>query len=899
MRKHTRHRRLVRGLGGFLSATLLAGSLALVLGGGVASAEGSTTWVLAPNTAPSNLQQNTRGLPAAPPISSFGGGAGWSFQIQGDWDAGDTFDVTVAPGDYDGTPGVNCMVPYNPQGVNQSHPDESNYVGFSGLNNTNTVAQTSTSPVAPAPVFSISVLNQIPCTGDAEPASYATLRLTATNNGAGQANQMASVSIGWSEFASPPPNAIYGPVLFDVGFGATTGPAHFTGSGFAVESSVTVTGERPSANNPRSTLVRNTATDLVGGPIAEFKIDENVASALPPWDGYTAWPPNPATEDLTRHLIDANPPGKVCLGIDNNSGNGLVFGATPGWSVNPGASSAGNSASAGGSATALRAGNTVAELPVNIASNKPVTQWTTSGLSLAGLARTDGPVWAYVWWIQGEQSQCGPTSQRDINRILGYVQLATISEQADAIFGHNAESTAAQAINHQFDYAKGDCVSNTIWRDYIYGPTIFLARSDYFADGLGAAYAAGTVESGVLLTPPNSLDPRTKDTIRLQGAQTVFVVGGPLAISDAVVNELKATTAFQCGGTSPRLDPNTGLEKKLVVIRIAGNTVWDTNARLAEFVGAEPPAAFGAFGANSPTNPFNTAGGTSQWGTAPGAPVNTALLVTGDWFQDAMVASVPAYGGWMQTPIGNGGPMPLIATPSCSVSQAAIDAMFNQHIKQLIVVGGPMAVCDSVVSAYLGAVPGLSAFRVAGANASETSTNLAAFELSSALGMGWNNVDFQWDNYVNRTAGNINFNRNEQVTAHTVLMARGDWFADAMSAAAVLSVHNGRYNVCDLDIPDDNQNRHYHECVKFPLIITESPTSLGSAVTSFLTSSSLYISGLTGAVPSGGLMPGNPVSPAGDQVVDESSNVFTIQPIGGPLALSPSILTAAARTIGS
>ncbi len=307
MRKHTRHRRLVRGLGGFLSATLLAGSLALVLGGGVASAEGSSTWALAPNTAPSLLQQNTRGLvaPAPPQTPGYGNGAGWTFQIDGDWDAGDTFTVSVAPSDYDGSAGVNCMVPYNPQGVNQSHPDESNYIGFSQYNTTQNVAQSSWFPAGPAPVFQISVTDPIPCTGDAEPTSYRTLVLTAANNGNGQASQKATVSIGWSQFTAQPPSPLYGPVLFDVGFGATTGPAHFTGSGFAVESSVTVTGERPSANNPRSTLVRNTATDVVGGPIAEFKIDENVVSALPPWDGYTAWPPNPATAASQAPADDA------------------------------------------------------------------------------------------------------------------------------------------------------------------------------------------------------------------------------------------------------------------------------------------------------------------------------------------------------------------------------------------------------------------------------------------------------------------------------------------------------------------------------------------------------------------------------------------------------------------
>jgi len=381
------------------------------------------------------------------------------------------------------------------------------------------------------------------------------------------------------------------------------------------------------------------------------------------------------------------------------------------------------------------------------------------------------------------------------------------------------------------------------------------------------------------------------------------VAGGPLAISDAVVNELKDTISYQCGGVSPRLDPNTGLPKKLVVIRIYGDTWADTNARLAEFVGAQPPAAFGPFGANTPGtggNPFNTAGGISQAGTPPTSQVNTALLVTGENYQDAMVASVAAYGGSAITEVGTGGPMPLIATPSASLSQQAIDAMFNQHIQQLIVVGGPLAVSDNVINQAIAAIPGLSVIRVAGLNASETSVNLASFELAAApvsttdlrpWGMGWTNFDDQWDNYVNRTAGNINFNTNGQVGAHVVLMARGDWFADAMSAAAVLSVHNGRYNECRQGMRERDESEI---CPKFPLIITESPTSLGADVTSFLTKSSTAVSTLTGALPAFGYSSAN-----GYQHNNSSSSVFTIQPIGGPLALAPSILSQAAKIIGS
>ena len=59
-------------------------------------------------------------------------------------------------------------------------------------------------------------------------------------------------------------------------------------------------------------------------------------------------------------------------------------------------------------------------------------------------------------------------------------------------------------------------------------------------------------------------------------------------------------------------------------------------------------------------------------------------------------------------------------------------------------------------------------------------------------------------------------------------MTRGDWFADAMAAAAVLSVHNGRFT----------------NPQKFPLITTTNPTTLGAAVTAWLVNASKPESGL-------------------------------------------------------
>ena len=655
--------------------------------------------------------------------------------------------------------------------------------------------------------------------------TYATLVLTFTDSGSN-----GSVTLGQGVSQAPLPDAS-GPILYDVGFGAATGPVHlFVNDGGVdlgeIPSNATVVGQTPSANNPPSPLTRSTATDLVGGPVSEFRITET-GNMLPPNDGTRASNPMPVnTFNPYTHTLQASAPGGVCLVMDNGQGNSLGFGlGANGWSVTNNAGTAGFSAAAG-SASVLDAGNSVF-LPVVSQSNGPAT-WTTTGLTVSGLARADGPVYAWVYWVQGSVDPAtgvvtppaagcpNPAGIAFGNPAytLGYVQVTTIRELANSVFGANAEATAAQAVDHQFDSAKGTCVSNTVGPDFFYGSSIFLARSDHYADGLGAAYAAGSVNSGVLLTPPTSLDPLTASQIRLQGVSTVFVAGGPLAISDAVVDQLDNTVAYQCGGTQPRIDVLTGLPQTLNVIRIYGQTLYDTNELLAEFVGAEPPAAFGQFAAGGA---FNSTAGMSTAGPAPAGPVNTALLVTGENFQDAMVASVPAYGGDYISPIGSTGPMPLIATMPGSLSPQAVNAIFNQHIGQVLVIGGPLAVSDNVMSQL--AALGVYSIRIAGADNTETSTQLASFELSPSLGMGYLNWDFDWDSYVNRTAGNINFNPNGQVSARVVLLTRGDYFADAMSAAAVLSVHNGRFN----------------NPQKFPLIATVNPSTLGPAVTSFLT----------------------------------------------------------------
>jgi hypothetical protein len=117
-----------------------------------------------------------------------------------------------------------------------------------------------------------------------------------------------------------------------------------------------------------------------------------------------------------------------------------------------------------------------------------------------------------------------------------------------------------------------------------------------------------------------------------------------------------------------------------------------------------------------------------------------------------------------------------------------------------------------------------------------------------------------------------------------VLLARGDWYADTMAAAAVLSIHNGRWI-----------NKQ-----KFPLITSWDNTTLGGFPTDWLVNASRPVSGLVGQTPAHGRDDQPGISePAGDDCENRSSNAFTIQPIGGPQALSDGLRQEAVDLIGS
>jgi putative cell wall-binding protein len=349
------------------------------------------------------------------------------------------------------------------------------------------------------------------------------------------------------------------------------------------------------------------------------------------------------------------------------------------------------------------------------------------------------------------------------------------------IYGQTADGTAAAELASVFPPTGSSCPSSG---------NVVLATDQNFPDALSASYLAARLGTGVLLTPTGALSPITSGALRLEGITHVYIVGGPLAVSSSVVTQLQGTQAFNCGGTTGIT--NASGPVNLAVTQVFGQTQYDTAQTVAQYFGAGGVGT-GAFGGGYPTNPtgtsvYNTTTGLS--GTvAPASSVATptAILATGQTFPDAMAASAMSYAKkW-----------PILLSPRTSLAPQASSAIANLGIKQVVVMGGPVAISDAVVTQL--ATLGVSVLRIAGSDYTNTAQLLAQFELSTTInasgqptGLGWANLG---------------------VTANTygINVARGDFYADALAGSVVGGVNHA------------------------PIVLTLNPSTLGSGIPDLFT----------------------------------------------------------------
>ncbi len=99
----------------------------------------------------------------------------------------------------------------------------------------------------------------------------------------------------------------------------------------------------------------------------------------------------------------------------------------------------------------------------------------------------------------------------------------------NSISGTDIDATAAAELAHAFPSGTSNCpVSHDV----------ILATDQNFPDALAASYLAQSLGTGILLTPTDGLSSETAQALRVEGIQTVYVVGGPAAISQTVLNDL-------------------------------------------------------------------------------------------------------------------------------------------------------------------------------------------------------------------------------------------------------------------------------------------------------------------------------------------------------------------------
>ena len=198
--------------------------------------------------------------------------------------------------------------------------------------------------------------------------------------------------------------------------------------------------------------------------------------------------------------------------------------------------------------------------------------------------------------------------------------------------------------------------------------TAVLAGGEGFADALPAATLVGALDAALLLTRPDALPAVTAQTLEDLGVATVLVLGGPAAVSDAVLAQLRGS----------------GLD----VERVSGPTRYATAAETARRADAHADLL-------------------SRDGR------RLAFVVSGVTFADAVSAGAPA----------TAGPVPVLLTRPEALPEETAEAVRDLGVEAVDVVGGRSAVSDVVV-AQLAAL-GVEVRRLAGHTRTHTAAVVA------------------------------------------------------------------------------------------------------------------------------------------------------------------------------
>jgi putative cell wall-binding protein len=192
--------------------------------------------------------------------------------------------------------------------------------------------------------------------------------------------------------------------------------------------------------------------------------------------------------------------------------------------------------------------------------------------------------------------------------------------------------------------------------------TVFVATGRDFPDARAAGPAAAAGSTSVLLTDPDALPSATRDELARIGPDRIVVLGGPGAVSDAVITELEAL--------APEVE------------RIAGDDRYATAVAVSA-------ATF-----------------------EPGVPV--VFVATGRSFPDALAGAA----------VGSRIGAPVLLVPGDSIPGAVGDELTRLAPLSIRVLGGPLVVGDQVLADLAAFSPDVA--RLYGADRYETAAAVTA-----------------------------------------------------------------------------------------------------------------------------------------------------------------------------
>lgn len=199
---------------------------------------------------------------------------------------------------------------------------------------------------------------------------------------------------------------------------------------------------------------------------------------------------------------------------------------------------------------------------------------------------------------------------------------------------------------------------------------VILASGANYPDALSASALAGAYDAPIILTDPTELSSKAAATIKQLGPSTIYVVGGPSAVSDEV---LQAANNI-CGSNTIRLYGSTRYETSLEILRQCNSSS------------------------------------------------DTVIVATGANYADSLSISPFAY--VTKSPI-------VLCDPYGGLTQEAIEAIRAGGFSRAILVGGNAAVPNVVISQLNNANIATDGIRrLSGATRYETSTQITAFEIS-------------------------------------------------------------------------------------------------------------------------------------------------------------------------